>query len=451
MANVKVFVPYGAVGLNCTEEAFEAGLAMKPDIISSDAGSTDSGPYYLGSGHGKYSVGDVKRDLKRMVLGAHKLGIPMTIGSAGTCGSDEGVDMVYDLICEICKAAGISKKIARIYSQQKTEEIKQKYMDGKVHALHGAPQISEKTFDECSTIVALLGAEAYEEALKNGAEIVIGGRSTDTAVMAAYPLMKGCDPASCWHAAKTVECGGVCTSAGLQGGVFMEIDENGFTIHSVQPGSTVTPYSVSAHLIYENANPVQLTEPGIRIDTTNSVYTALSDTAVRVEGTTIEYLPYTMKLEGSGPVGYQTVSMAGIRDRKIMQDPMRWVEAVSKAGVEKLEKNGIARDSYDFWLRPYGYNGVSGMKVPDGYVPNELLMMLTVTAKTQEMATQITKAFNPLLLHHNIFEGKQMPSYGFLFSPAEMERGAIYEFKLYHTVSVDDPLELVRIQYDTIK
>ena len=42
MTSVKVFVPYGAVGLNCTEEAFEAGLAMKPDIISSDAGSTDS-------------------------------------------------------------------------------------------------------------------------------------------------------------------------------------------------------------------------------------------------------------------------------------------------------------------------------------------------------------------------------------------------------------------------
>lgn len=82
MTSIKVFVPYGAVGLNCTEEAFEAGLAMKPDIISSDAGSTDSGPYYLGSGHGKYSIADVKRDLKRMVLGADKLGIPMTIGSA---------------------------------------------------------------------------------------------------------------------------------------------------------------------------------------------------------------------------------------------------------------------------------------------------------------------------------------------------------------------------------
>jgi hypothetical protein len=90
------------------------------------------------------------------------------------------------------------------------------------------------------------------------------------------------------------------------------------------------------------------------------------------------------------------------------------------------------------------------MEVPVGYVPNEILMMLTVTADTQKMATQITKAFNPLLLHFNMFEGKQMPSYAFIFSPAEMERGAIYEFKLYHTVSVDNPLELVRITYEDI-
>ena len=450
MANVKVFIPYGAVGLNCTEEAFEAGLAMKPDIISSDAGSTDSGPYYLGSGHGKYSINDVKRDLKRMVLGAHALGIPMTIGSAGTCGSDEGVDTAYALIREICEEAGIHKKIAKIYSQQDHEIIKQKYRDGKVLALHGAPEISENTFDECSTIVALLGIEPYEEAFKNGADIIIGGRSTDTAVIAAYPIMLGCDPASSWHAAKTVECGGVCTSAGLQGGVFMEVDETGFTIKSVQPNTTVSAYSVSAHLVYENANPIQLTEPGIRIDTTNSSYTELSDTAVRVEGTEIEYFPYTLKLEGAGPVGYQTVSMAGIRDPKVMQDPLRWVDAVSEAGMEKLEKAGIPRDSYHFWLRPYGYNGVSGAEVPEGHVPNEVLMIMTVTADTQVLATQIAKAFNPLLLHHNIFEGKQMPSYAFIFSPAEMERGAIYEFKLYHTVAVDDPLELVRISYENV-
>jgi len=76
---------------------------------------------------------------------AYQLGIPMTIGSAGTCGSDEGVDTAYALIREICEEAGIQKKIAKIYSQQDAKIIKQKYYDGKINALQGAPKISEKT------------------------------------------------------------------------------------------------------------------------------------------------------------------------------------------------------------------------------------------------------------------------------------------------------------------
>lgn len=450
MASCKIFVPYGAVGLNCTEEAFEAGLAMKPDIISSDAGSTDSGPFYLGTGSGKYAAAAVRRDLRRMILGAHKLGIPMTIGSAGTCGSDKGVDDAAEICRDICRENGIHAKIVKIYSQQRPEVIKKKFREGKISPLKGAPRISEDTFDECSTIVALSGVEPFQKALKEGADIVICGRATDTAVIAAYPLMKGCDPASCWHAAKTVECGGVCTQAGLQGGVFAEIDEKGFTIRSVTPGTGVTPYSVSAHLLYENADPIHLSEPGIRIDTTNSAYTAIGSNAVRVEGTTLESLPYTMKLEGSGPVGFQTVSIVGIRDRDIMKDPMAWINAVAKEGTEKLEAMGIGKDSYTFDIKPYGYNAVSGIPVPKGYVPNEIGVFLTVTAGSQKLATQVTKAFNPLLLHHSIFPGRQMPSFGFAFSPAEIERGAVYEFKLYHVVSIDDPLELVRFETEMV-
>lgn len=450
MATCKIFVPYGAVGLGCTEEAFEAGLAMQPDIISSDAGSTDSGPYYLGTGRGKYATAAVRRDLKRMILGAYRLGIPMTIGSAGTCGSDRGVDDAAALCREICEEAGIHRKIAKIYTQQDCETIKRKYREGKISPLVGAPSITEQTFDECSTIVALSGVEPFQKALEEGADIIIGGRATDTAVIAAYPLMQGCDPASCWHAAKIMECGGVCTAAGLQGGVFGELDESGFTIRAVTPGSTVSPYSVSAHLLYENSDPFRLTEPGIRIDTTNSTYTALSDQAVRVEGTSIEYLPYSMKLEGSGPVGYQTVSLVGIRDREIMKNPMAWIDDVAKQAVEKMEAMGIHKEEYSFNIKPYGYNAVSGMPVPEGYVPNEIGVFLTVTAASQQLATQVAKAFNPLLLHHSIFPDRQMPSFGFVFSPAEIERGAIYEFKLYHVVSVDDPMELVRYKTETI-
>ncbi len=39
-----------------------------------------------------------------------------------------------------------------------------------------------------------------------------------------------------------------------------------------------------------------------------------------------------------------------------------------------------------------------------------------------------------------------MPSYGFPFSPAEVERGQVFEFKLNHIVHVDEPLTLVRTE-----
>ena len=92
MKQCKVFVPFGALGAGISDEAFERGVALGPDIISTDAGSTDSGPYYLGSGRGKYARRAVKRDMERLIQAAHALHIPITVGSAGTCGSDLGVD-----------------------------------------------------------------------------------------------------------------------------------------------------------------------------------------------------------------------------------------------------------------------------------------------------------------------------------------------------------------------
>lgn len=447
MAHVKILVPYGAVGLNCSDEAFANGLALQPDIICCDAGSTDSGPYYLGTGKGKYMTAAVKRDLRRMVKGAHALGVPMAIGSAGTCGSNAGVDEAVRLIQEICQEENIhGKKIVKIYTEQEPAKMAAYYKAGKVQALAGASEITAETFGECDHIVALSGAEPFQKALEMGADIIVCGRSTDTAIMAFYPLLKGCHEASCWHAAKIAECGGLCTSAGLQGCAFLELDDKGFTVRAIAPGATVTPYSVSAHLLYENADPIHLTEPGIQIDASHTTYTAVDEKTVRVEGTVLTHKPYTMKLEGSGAVGYQTISLVGIRDREILKDPLRFVEAISQEGTSKLTSMGVAAASYHINLKPYGYNAVSGQPVKEGYVPEEIGLLLTVTADTQELATQVAKAFNPLLLHYNLFPERQMPSFGFAFSPAEIERGKIYEFKLYHTVSLEDPLELVTFQ-----
>jgi hypothetical protein len=130
-------------------------------VIAVDAGSTDSGPGYLANGMCKYMNPMIKSDLSIAVLAAKKAGIPFFVGSCGTCGTDSMVDKFAELVEEIYRENGLTGKIAKIYSQQSAEAMKQKWDEGKIRALEGAPEITRETFDECSNIVALLDAEPF--------------------------------------------------------------------------------------------------------------------------------------------------------------------------------------------------------------------------------------------------------------------------------------------------
>lgn len=447
MNTCKVFVPYGALGTGISEEAFANGVAMKPDIISVDGGSTDSGPYYLGNGKCKYAREALKTDTRRMIVAAHQLNIPITIGSCGTCGVDEGVDFMEEICREILAEEGICAKIAKIYTEQSVEKMKEKLREGKIKPLGTRVEVTDDVLESCSHIVAAAGVEPFIKALKDGADIVLCGRATDTAVLACMPIIKGCSEAAAWHGAKVCECGALCTTNPQNGGVVLTVDETGFEVAATASNSSCTPYTISAHLLYENADPFFLVEPGVVVNTSEAVYTQLENGRVRVENSKIKKSDtYTMKLEGSGPAGYQTITLVGIRDRIIMNNPMDWLSRLEKFSQDKLDRLGFDRSRYSFTLRPYGYNAVYGGQVPKGYVPNEIGVLLTVTADEQALATQIAKVMNPLLLHFEVEKNRPTPSFAFPFSPAEVEKGKIYEFKLYHVLEMDDSFEMIRME-----
>ncbi|MBL1437498.1 MAG: acyclic terpene utilization AtuA family protein [Rhodobacteraceae bacterium] len=55
--------------------------------------------------------------------------------------------------------------------------------------------------------MALAGAEQMQAALETGADMVLAGRMTDTAVISTYPTMRGAHHGAAWHGAKIGECG----------------------------------------------------------------------------------------------------------------------------------------------------------------------------------------------------------------------------------------------------
>ena len=446
---VKIIVPCGSLGSGVREEEIEYGLAKGAMAIASDAGSTDSGAAYLATGKSKNSRGAVKRDLTILMKAHAKAGIPVIVGTSGQAGGDLNVNWTRDILLEVVKELGISPRIALLYSEQDKAEVKALNAGGRIKPLPPLGALEDETVESCDHIVALMGVEPYIAALEQGADVILGGRSTDPAVLASFPIWKGAGWGAAWHAGKIGECGVQCSvNPTLGSGVLLTVGRDGFEVEPLSERNTCTPYSVSAHMLYENTNPYLLNEPGGQLDVNNARYEQEEDgRSVRVTGAAWSPGTYTMKLEGAGGGRYQTIMLVGIQDPDVLQDVSgfhdRFLDVLYARARQTLPPG--EDDDFHISLRMYGWNAVDGADVPEGTPnPREIGVLFIATAKTQELANSIAHACNPYFFHYPAVMNKELPSYGFPFTPADIPRGQVYEFKLNHVVEVEDPLQLVR-------
>ena len=334
----KILVPAGALGIPYDRAALARGLEAGPDLIAIDGGSTDSGPHYLGTGTSKYSRSATKADWSELMAARATAGVPLLIGTAGTCGADSAVDWMLDITMEIAGERGEQLKIVTLKSGQRSDGIAEAFEAGRLTALDAAPAIDTGIIRDTSNIVALAGIEQIKAALDTGADIIIAGRATDTAVIAALPIARGCHKGAAWHGAKVAECGALATTNPNSGVILMTFDDSGFVIEPMAENAAATPYTVSAHMLYENADPFILHEPGGYLDVTEASYTALDDRVVRVEGSRWhDKDPYTVKLEGARHVGFQTVSMVMVRDGHYRNQIEKWVAALEASFARKAD------------------------------------------------------------------------------------------------------------------
>ncbi len=218
---INIIVPVGALGGGVREADLAAGIAARAHGIALDAGSTDSGPAYLATGKSKYSRESFKSDLRILMRAQAKAGIPLLIGSCGTSGCDDALDWTRDIVVEVAREEEQSLRIALLYSEQTATDLSARAQRGDVLPLARMTAIDPSLFGECDHIVALMGPEPYIAALKAGADIVLGGRTTDTAVIAALAIMHGAGLGPAWHAGKIAECGGQCTTNPRDGGIII--------------------------------------------------------------------------------------------------------------------------------------------------------------------------------------------------------------------------------------
>ncbi len=445
---VRVLIPSGALGLNYDKVALQRGIDAAPDIIAIDGGSTDSGPSYLGRGVSKYARASTKLEWAGLMEARAQAGCPLVIGTAGTCGSDTAVEWMLDITREIAAEQGRPLTVAVLRSQQDADDMVQALNAGDITPLSNAPDISAEHLQSCNNIVALAGAEQIAAALATGADIIIAGRTTDTAIIAALPLMEECHAGAAWHGAKIGECGARCATKPQSGVILVDFDDEGFTVTPLADGAHASPHTVSAHMLYENSDPFILYEPGGHLDVTDAKYTALDDTSVRVTGS--KWVPaddYTVKLEGARAAGFQTVLIAILRDAHYVANAARWAADIEvKCAAKACERLGLSLDDFTIELRLMGQSASFGDLETSTVTPAEIAVIGIVTAATDALSMEIGKLLNPYTLHHPLTADEEQPTFAFLFSPAEMPRGQTYEFVLNHVLTLDDPMQAFSLE-----
>jgi hypothetical protein len=366
MTEIRVLSASGQIGSGFLESSFARGISLQPHVIGCDAGSTDAGPYYLGSGTPHFPRPGVKRDMRLMMLGRQHAGVPLIIGSCGFAGGDAGVDWMVDIVREIAREEGLKFRLATVRSEQDKAYLKRRLREGRITPLHPAPPISEDIIDRSAHIVGMMGHEPIAHAVDQGADIVLCGRATDTSLFATVPLMRGAGAGPAWHAAKILECGTAATVIRKRPDSIMAwIRDDHFDIEPMDPDSQCSPQSVASHTLYENADPFLITEPGGTIDCHAARYEALNDRAVRVHGS--RFIPSgrtTIKLEGAERAGCQAIIVAGVREPYILRQLDSWLDAMRerfKARVEEIFGGRVGPDDYDIHVRVYGRDGVMGV------------------------------------------------------------------------------------------
>lgn len=448
----RILSPTAILGYGFPEESFLEGMKRKPHVIAVDAGSTDPGPYYLGAGESFTNRDAVKRDLEIMIEHGLFHKIPVIIGTAGGSGGEIHLNWCKDIIYEIAKENGYNFKLSLIHSEIPKNNIKELLKDNKISPLGPAPILSEEDIEETTRIVGQMGVEPFIEALNNGANVILAGRTYDPSVFAAPAIKAGYDKGLALHLGKILECAAICATPGSGSDcMFGYLGKDYFRLEPLNPIRKCTTVSVAAHTLYEKTNPYILPGPGGHLDLTECEFIQESENVVRVKGSKfIESPKYTIKLEGAKLIGYRTVSIAGARDPIMIEKIDEIID-----GVKERVKDNFKSKNWDYYLNIsiYGKNAIMGNiePMPSTKGCHEIGVLIEAVANDQKKADTICAFARSSMLHFG-YEGRKATAgnLAFPYSPSDFHAGKVYNFSIYHLLEVDNGYDLFKIDYEEL-
>jgi hypothetical protein len=261
---------------------------------------------------------------------------------------------------------------------------------------------------------AYIGAFALAEALDTGADVVIAGRSTDTALTLGPMVHKFRWNANDWDklaagtiAGHIIECGAQCSGGNCQVDwtTIPNLTDVGYPIVEAEPdGSfTVTKHAgsggrvhsdtVKEQLLYELGDPRRYITPDCIADFTTVQLADTGRDRVGVSGIRGGPRPPTLKLSISYTDGWKAIGTL----------VYSWPQAVEKARAadcivrERLEGLGLRFDEIHTEL--LGLNACNGPVAPPNPDPPEIQLRIGVRGQDRKAVDRFTRELIPLVLN----------------------------------------------------
>lgn len=444
---LKFLCPNGHLGFAPTkEESYYLGVKEKPDFILCDSGSDDIGPVPLGADICTSLKSTQTHDLEIMLVEARKLGVPMIIGSAGDTGTNSKVDMYVEIIKDLAKKHKLPKfKLGYFYSEVDKEYLFKKIEAGvEIEGLDGRANLTKAELEKTDRIVGVAGVHPYLKLLEMGADVIIGGRCSDVAVFAAPALYHGHSPDLAYYLGKVLECASFCAEPyGGKESVLGTITEQDVKVKAMHPQQRCTVASVAGHAMYERSNPFYEYVAGGMLDMSQCVYEQYDQKTCRITGS--KFIPVEgkvkVKLEGSGKVGERYIGIAGIRDPYTIKNIDKVIDW-AKSQVKDI----YGDEGYLLNYLVYGKNGVMGDLEPVREIKShELCVIVEGVAPTAQMAEEITMTGTRQMFYARLPEVKGTAGSVAFVLDEVIRATPAYTWTLNHTVAVDDPMELFKV------
>ena len=440
---LRIVCPNGHLGFAPIKAgSFAIGCTAEPDLVCADSGSCDVGPGPLGADVSSSPRQWQEEDLETMLLAARRLGVPMIVGSAGDTGTNSRVDLYVDIVARLARKHRLPKfRLGYFYSEVTIDTLRLRLDAGEaVAGLDGRRELDRATLDATDRVVAVAGVHPYIKLLDAGAEVIIGGRSSDCAIFAAPAIRGGFPDALAYLYGKILECASFCCEPyGAKESVLGEITMDDVKVTAMLPEQRCTIASVAGHAMYERSNPFHEYFLGGHIDMRDCRYEQYDERTVRITGP--RFVPAAelrVKLEGSGKVGERYVGIVGVRDPYTIAN----IDLVTAWARQQVEERFPA-GGYELHFAVYGRDAILGPSEPLREVPaHEAAVVVQGIAPSKQMAEEVCMIATRQMFYARLPEVKGTAGGVAFILDEVMPASSAYRWTVNHTMRVDDPLEL---------